>query len=729
MLDKSSSLFVDDYEEPLCEEVQIIEKRIKIPSGEEELLVKVQSKGNGIPFVIPRDELVKNNFFNKLTLHGLSIIESKESYAELRASINESEKHAPLVYQHDTMGFREFENKKYFFAYTSISKDENSISSVNKKMQAMLKPKGSFAEWQVFIRKHIVPHTERSLTLMLGATAPLAFVLKEEGAFVDVPVYALINTSSTGKTTLLYLISSMFANPQLFIGSFNATTGALYAMLEKNGGMPYLCDEATHVPNIDWDDLLYVLPTGKEKRRLNSKGELKPLVNFSGAVIMTSETSILGRSRGTGGESCRIIEFNLNCFEGEPTLPDEVRRICFQNYGWATEPLIKLLFDEEYKQRIISKFQVFSNRLMKTAKFTVTGIERRLIARCALILTAGWLLKKAIKCNFNLKNVEKYLSRYLENAVTNLDNRDEADKIIDKISGFVCANLEKFPTVENLYPTSLNRRSSSFWGATGYYGLHPCIWIQEDILRNRILFKEMQNANLTLQSLHKKDFVIKFYDKNYFIKKDFGGIVAKYCCITPNESSSLLKIFEDTGAFTSSVETINTRVGALYDKRKFNYLNSEKEIAYVEIAHADMQSYSITMSKLLQTLMSMTSKGTLYTTPIPAQKILLLSKVAIAKNSIPCHFRKYGDRYCAKGVRITDIQASLELNVPVGYKIVASKIDIDDYKGKPIAAIVFDDSSVSIEPVENPPVDYVTHHISTERSYSKISSLLNDEED
>ena len=148
MLDSSSKLFVDDYEEPLCEEVKIIEKRIKIPSGKEELLVQVKSKGNGIPFTIPRDELVKTSFFNKLTLHGLSIIESKESYAELRASNNDSERSAPLIYQHDTMGFREFENKKYFFGYTSISKDENSISSVNKNMQAMLKPKGSFAEWQ-----------------------------------------------------------------------------------------------------------------------------------------------------------------------------------------------------------------------------------------------------------------------------------------------------------------------------------------------------------------------------------------------------------------------------------------------------------------------------------------------------------------------------------------------------------------------------------------------------
>jgi hypothetical protein len=332
-------------------------------------------------------------------------------------------------------------------------------------------------------------------------------------------------------------------------------------------------------------------------------------------------------------------------------------------------------------------------------------------------------------CNFDLKAIENYLLNHLENIVANREDRDEADKIIDKISGFVCSNLEKFPTIESLYPTSKNKRFSSFWGATGYYGSRRCIWIQEDVLKERILPKEMQNANLTLQSLHKKDYVIKFYDKNYFYKKDFGGMLAKYCCIILAPDSSLLKLIEDDGAHTSSIATLNARVGATYDKNIYNFLDSQKELAFVEIAHADMQSYSLTMSKALQKQMSLTSKTTMYATPLVAEKTLLLSKIPVAKNSIPCHFTFDGNRYCAKDMRITDIQAMLGLNVPVGYKVVSGKIDVDIYKEKPIAAIVFDDSAVSFEPIEDAPVNFVMQPVATERNYSQRLSLLSDEEE
>ena len=727
--DNGAMLYVEEFDEPLCEEVKIIEKRISLPLGDETLVVKVCSKANGIPFEISREELVQKKIFNTLTRHGLSIVESDEAYAELRSSINESERKAPVVYTHEKIGFSEMMGKKCFLAYHPIGcEGESYASSVNRKFQAMLKPKGSFEEWVSFIRKHIVPHTERSLALMLGATAPLAYILKEEGILAEVPVYVLLNATSTGKSSLLFLISSISAFPQKFIGNFNATSGALYALLEQNGGLVYLCDEATHVPHIDWDDLLYVLPTGKEKRRLNSKGELKPPVEFGGAVVMTSEISVLGRSLGTGGEKCRILEFSLNCFENEPTLPDKIREFCSKNYGWATEPLIKLLLDEHEKQRVIEKFRKFSRRLHKSAKFDVSGPERRLIARCALILTAGWLLTKAIKCNFDLRSIEDYLSRYLEETVAHRDDRDEADKILDKISGFVCSNLEKFPTVESLHTTSKNKRFSSFWGATGYYGLKRCIWVEEGVLKDRILPKEMQNANITLQSLHKKEYVIKFHDKNYRIKRDFGGIEAKYLCFLLPSDSSLIKKIEDSSARGCSVSALNASIGALHDKEDFAFLDASKNIAYVSLAHATMQSYSLTISTTLKKQMSLASKSTLYATPLPAQRTVLLSKTKVSQNSLPCHFDQYNESYAAKGISVTTLQAMLELNIPIGYQIVTQEVNLDQFKGQSIAAITFNEGTASIEPADTMLTDYTDGSPRQECSYRKVLSLLEEDE-
>ena len=78
--ENATPLFVDDECEPLCESVDILAKRISIESGEERLVIKVNSKANGIPFEVSREQFVKQSFFNKLTLHGLSVIECEKSY-------------------------------------------------------------------------------------------------------------------------------------------------------------------------------------------------------------------------------------------------------------------------------------------------------------------------------------------------------------------------------------------------------------------------------------------------------------------------------------------------------------------------------------------------------------------------------------------------------------------------------------------------------------------------
>ena len=66
--DNGAMLYVEEFDEPLCEEVKIIEKRISLPLGDETLVVKVCSKANGIPFEISREELVQKKIFNTLLL-------------------------------------------------------------------------------------------------------------------------------------------------------------------------------------------------------------------------------------------------------------------------------------------------------------------------------------------------------------------------------------------------------------------------------------------------------------------------------------------------------------------------------------------------------------------------------------------------------------------------------------------------------------------------------------
>lgn len=729
--DSSLPLFVDGECEPLCEAVEILEKRISTETGEESLVVAVHSRGNGIPFEVSRKKFIKSSFFDELTLHGLSIIESEESYAKLRASIEDSERQAPLVYYHEQMGFRTICKTQCFLGYKPIGKLSKTLKvSKNLSKEKILKPQGDLSVWIAFVRRHIVPSVELSLALMLGATAPVSHILKEEHEFVDIPVWALVNGSSKGKTTLLYLIASMFASPRNFIDTFNATSNALYAMLEERGGYPFLCDEATHTPNLDWDSMLYTLPTGKERRRCDNKGKLKPIVEFGGAVIMTSEVSILDRSQKHGGQECRIIEFAVDPFQKNPRLAEEVRKICFSNYGWTTEPLLKLLLDPVEKEKLTKKYQRFLRTLEKKVSFEVTGIERRLLQRCALILVSGWILRKAIRCNFDLKAIEAYLLKCLSLRIATRDDRDEADKIIDKVAGFVNNNLDKFPTASSLSSKTSTKHFSPFWGATGFYGTKACAWIEESVTEERILPRELRNKNTTLQALHQKGYVEKFYDTRYVITRDFGRVKAKYYCFLLPDSPSLMKKLDDFSDARLSVATLNAMLAEDHDKKNYENFNAERDLPYIAISRGGNNSYAVFASKQFCKSMAISAHSTLFATYIEGEQTLLLTKSNVAINSIPLRFDKESEGSVAKGISVNNLLDKLAKTIPLNHRLVMTEISFDEYKNQPGAVVNLQNYALSIEPEEHPPVDFTIKRFPDDgRRHSQLKSLLNDDEE
>ena len=727
----ASPLFVNDECEPLCESIVILEKRISIESGEELLVIKVNSKGNGIPFEVSREQFTKKTIFDKLTLHGLSIIECNESYAKLRKHIDEAERQTPVTYFHESVGFRVLHGKLCFLGYRPIGDiPRQLLASRNYKMEEMLKPQGDFDAWKDFVRKHIVPNTERSLALILGATAPVSYTLKNEAEFVDVPVWTVVNSSSKGKTSLLYLIASLFGNPKQFIDTFNSTSNALYAMLEERSGYAFLCDEATHTPNIDWDAMLYTLPTGKERRRCDGKGKLKPLVQFGGAIIMTSEVSLLDKTQGFKGQVCRIMEFELDPFENKPSLAEQTRRFCFKNYGWATEPLISLLLDPYEHEKLVKKYRKFFRELEKQATFEITDVERRLLQRCALILVSGWLLCKAIQCNFNLLALEQYLLAHITSKVKARDDRDEADIIIDKISGFVCTNQDKFPTVEALSSKATRRHYGAFWGATGFHGTNACLWIEENVLGFRIIPHEMKRKNTTMQVLASKGYIVKFYGNRYTIKRDFGRVEAQYYCFLLPENPTLLRRIEDYSNAKLSVATLSAKLAEDHYKMNYENLNAERNIPYLAISHRANNSYAIFANEYFRKLMSMTLHSTLYATYLAGDEALLLTKDKAAVNSIPLRFEKENEGIVAKGISVINLQDKLEIPIPLGHRLVMAEISFEEYKGKPGAVVNVQKELLYIEPTENPPVDFTVQTFKDDGvQYRNVNSLLDDDHD
>lgn len=706
-----------------------MEKRISIHTGEEMLILRVNSRGNSLPFALSREYLAKKSFFDKLVLHGLSVVENDDAYEVLREALDDAEKSARVVYVHEQTGFREVGDHIAFLAYKSIVANEVTLpASVNPSQAKALKPTGSLHEWRRFVRKHIADHPQRALALILGATAPVAYILKERAVFPEVPIWAIIGTTSTGKTTLLHLIASMYANPDLFIENLNTTSNALNAMLEEKSGYPLLCDEATYTPKIDWESLVYALPTGKEKRRCDSSGKLKPPVTYGGAMILTSETSILERTQGYGGEECRLLEFQLSCFDTDPELPSQIRRFCSSNYGWITQPLAKLLLDDSFVELLISRYDLAVKRLTRRFReASLTGVKHRVIQRLALILVSGWVLKQAAQCNFDLSAIEDLLVSMFDSQVRGTCDKSKAEDIIYKIAGFVSSHREMFPSIEALESSGRHRHFSAFWGATGYHGLHRCVWVNANIFQNRVCVREMANRNKMLNQLDSCGYIVKFYNKTFSIHKSFAGLPGKYYCfLLPGEENLLKKL--DTATDIMSIGSLNAHVGDDPDTTAYGYLNSEKQMATVSLGHSALNSYYISLNREFLKNFGTNTHGRLYVTPIAKAKHLLISKKRVAQNTSPVQLYPHGDEAIVKGHMIMNAVAALGLNIPEAQMLTTNAVDFGTHQNESIASINFNYENAYFRATEQEVIDAVRKPLNDEIRYTQIPSLLSEEE-
>lgn len=163
---------------------------------------------------------------------------------------------------------------------------------------------------KAIVEKDVLGHPNMELALAIGVSAPTASLLQEVGLFTEVPLWGIIGESSTGKTTALRLMASVFGSPKEGTGlikDFHATDTAIFAMLQ-DCGMIHLFDEATLRERDNFSSMLYSLSKGVDKLRCNSDGTLKERQSFSGSVVITGEQSLLEQSSVNLGLYARMVE-------------------------------------------------------------------------------------------------------------------------------------------------------------------------------------------------------------------------------------------------------------------------------------------------------------------------------------------------------------------------------------------------------------------------------------
>lgn len=191
------------------------------------------------------------------------------------------------------------------------------------------------------------------------------------------------NKSGGGKTVLLMVAASVWANPEehQYIGNFDQTAVGLEVRADLLNSLPMMLDDtsnATRWTKEDFERLVYMLCSGKGKSRSNKKLGMQRERHWKNCTITNGEKP-LSEYVTQGGAINRVIE--VLCQRNIFADPQKTLRVIRNNYGFAGKEFVRIIKETE-REEIIRIYNDYSKKLFDADK------TQKQIAAMAVILTA-----------------------------------------------------------------------------------------------------------------------------------------------------------------------------------------------------------------------------------------------------------------------------------------------------------------------------------------------------
>ncbi len=328
---------------------------------------------------------------------------------------------------------------------------------------------------------------------------------------------SLAYTSSSGKTSTLRFVASLFGSSQTFddglILDFNATSNAIQRFLVVNRSLPTFVDDTTH-----WIDklnelqqLVYEVEGGKGKSRATLTGaETSPA--FWTVLFVTGETPLLELCTQQGAIG-RVIEFRESPF-GEESKPmakqlHELLTVASANYGWVGRKFAQYLlnhpkFASTLHQRL-AELQAEERDLLPVT----SGVAMRISRILAVIRLTCEVARRALKLPVDFIDPVVMLRSKIYEGVT---TPDKFDKALENVSSYVQENEVRF--------------KSKSGGSDGYLevrGDRTCLFILRPVLERILNERCKLGIDAVLPVWKKRGVLIHKNDKRFSVRKRFGG--------------------------------------------------------------------------------------------------------------------------------------------------------------------------------------------------------------
>lgn len=211
--------------------------------------------------------------------------------------------------------------------------------------------------------------------------------------------------STSGKTTALHLINSIYSSPVNNMYSFSATQNALLAILNENRGVVTTIDELSASRSTDLSELLYQIGQGRSRLRLSSSSTLSEQLRFNTVIATTSEVPMANYLNSNQGLHMRYIELSSEeAWTKNGAIADDIKLRCSQHYGVASDAFMEKIFKHEQGTGYIKKvYQTAYTELLE--KLPESNFKTRICTLYAIIYSSAILVKELLDIDIDKKRV------------------------------------------------------------------------------------------------------------------------------------------------------------------------------------------------------------------------------------------------------------------------------------------------------------------------------------
>lgn len=310
------------------------------------------------------------------------------------------------------LGWQNVNNEAYpkFILDKYQSKNRPLIEYYDKHFQFK---KGTLEGQLEFIEEEILPYKETRMALTIGLASIVAGYIEPHKS-IGTLVINVCGKSSTGKSSIMEIAGSMFANPELsnygIVRTFNATENFIMSMCEGRNGIPILLDDInSNKDEHSKQNLIYQLASQEPRARCKNNGDTQiKRDKWSGLAIITSENPLLNMEALTQGSQARTLTLSNIQWTQSAEHSETIKAKVKDNYGYLGIEIANIIQNMELKE-ILDKQDSYSNEIYKKMEIRDSFSNRISSKMAPIVITAELINKFYCKEAVNVNEVIDFL--------------------------------------------------------------------------------------------------------------------------------------------------------------------------------------------------------------------------------------------------------------------------------------------------------------------------------